>query len=83
MTQQDKNAQPAPASEPQINNTEVYEVPPIEAAAVSTAPEKSRWRAFWDFFVLFSGISTKSNLSRTRKEPIQSRGVFLFRSRKR
>ncbi len=40
---------------------------------------KSRLRAFWDFLVLFSGISTKSNLSRTRKDPIQSRGLFLFR----
>jgi len=40
-------------------------------------------RAFWDFFVLFSGISTKSNLSRTRREPVQSRGLFLFRKPKR
>ncbi|MGB6194559.1 MAG: hypothetical protein WBF42_18995 [Terracidiphilus sp.] len=48
-----------------------------------TAKEKSRWRAFWDFFILFSGISTKSNLSRTRKEPILSRGLFLFRPRRR
>ncbi|HVZ85284.1 MAG TPA: hypothetical protein VG893_16525 [Terracidiphilus sp.] len=40
---------------------------------------KSRWRAFVDWFILFSGISTASNLSRTRKDPIQSRGLFLFR----
>ena len=40
---------------------------------------KNLWRTFWDWFVLFSGISTKSNLSRTRKDPIQSRGLFLFR----
>lgn len=46
-------------------------------------PRKSRWRAFWDFFVLFSGISTRSNLSRTRKDPIQSRGLFLFRRTRR
>jgi hypothetical protein len=38
-----------------------------------------RLRAFWDFFVLFSGISTASNLSRTRKDPVRRRGLFLFR----
>jgi hypothetical protein len=43
---------------------------------------KSAWRTFWDWFVLFSGISTASNLSRTRKDPIQKRGLFLFRRRK-
>lgn len=42
---------------------------------------KLRLLAFWDFLVLFSGISTASNLSRTRKDPIQSRGVFLFRKK--
>jgi hypothetical protein len=41
--------------------------------------QKSGLRAFWDWFVLFSGISTASNLSRTRKDPVQSRGLFLFR----
>lgn len=47
------------------------------------APQsKNPWRAFWDWFVLFSGISTASNLSRTRKDPILSRGLFLFRSPK-
>jgi hypothetical protein len=40
---------------------------------------KSRWRAFWDWFVLFSGISTASNLSRTRRDPVRRRGLFLFR----
>lgn len=40
---------------------------------------KSRWRAFWDWFVLFSGISTASNLSRTRPDPVRRRGLFLFR----
>ncbi len=35
--------------------------------------------AMWDFFVLFSGISTASNLSRTRRRPILARGIFLFR----
>ena len=41
---------------------------------------RNPWRAFWDWFVLFSGISTASNLSRTRKDPVLSRGLFLFRS---
>jgi hypothetical protein len=38
--------------------------------------KKSRLRAFW---VLFSGISTASNLSRTQPRPVGSRGLFLFR----
>jgi hypothetical protein len=41
--------------------------------------KKTRWRAFWDFFVLFSGISTASNLSRAQGRKIRGRGVFLFR----
>jgi hypothetical protein len=40
---------------------------------------KSFWRAFLDFFVLFSGVSTASNLSRTRNTPVRGRGLFLFR----
>ena len=40
---------------------------------------KERIHAFWDFLVLFSGISTASNLPRTRREPIVNRGLFLFR----
>ena len=43
--------------------------------------KKSFWRAFWDFFVLFSGISTASNLSRTQPRPVRNRGLFLFRGR--
>jgi hypothetical protein len=39
-------------------------------------------RAFLDFFVLFSGVSTKSNLERTQRRPLLSRGLFLFRSKK-
>lgn len=46
---------------------------------MASETRKSFLRAFWDFFVLFSGISTASNLSRTRREPVQSRGLFLFR----
>ena len=43
---------------------------------------RERLRSFWDFLILFSGISTARNLSRTRKEPIQQRGLFLFRRRR-
>ncbi len=41
--------------------------------------KKSFWRAFLDFFILFSGVSTASNLSRTRNTPVRGRGLFLFR----
>jgi hypothetical protein len=41
---------------------------------------KGLLRAFWDWFVLFSGISTASNLSRTRPDPVRRKGLFLFRS---
>ena len=41
--------------------------------------KKNFLRAFWDFFVLFSGISTASNLSRTQPRPVRNRGLFLFR----
>jgi len=44
---------------------------------------KSFWRAFLDFFVLFSGVSTASNLARTQGRPLRTRGLFLFRSRKK
>lgn len=40
------------------------------------------WRAFLDWFILFSGISTASNLSRTRDTPVRGRGLFLFRKPK-
>ncbi len=43
------------------------------------AKQKGFWRAFLDFFVLFSGVSTASNLTRTRKAPVVGRGLFLFR----
>jgi hypothetical protein len=72
MADQDKNPQPPASSSAQITEPETGGPLPQEAT-------KSGWRAFWDFFVLFSGISTRSNLSRTRKDPIQSRGLFLFR----
>jgi len=50
---------------------------------MSNQQKKGSLRAFWDWFVLFSGISTASNLSRTRREPVQQRGLFLFRKPKR
>jgi len=46
---------------------------------MSDPQKKTRWRAFWDFFVLFSGISTASNLSRAQGRRIRGRGLFLFR----
>jgi hypothetical protein len=46
---------------------------------MSDERKKSRWRAFWDFFILFSGISTASNLSRTQGRKVRGRGLFLFR----
>jgi hypothetical protein len=49
---------------------------------MATGPNKSLLRALWDFFVLFSGISTSSNLSRTQGRPVRNRGLFLFRSAK-
>jgi hypothetical protein len=39
----------------------------------------SKIRAFLDFLVLFSGISTRSNLARTQGRSLRSRGIFLFR----
>ncbi len=47
--------------------------------AVAMAEKKSFWRAFLDFFVLFSGVSTALNLSRTRNAPVVGKGMFLFR----
>ena len=45
-----------------------------------TDNQKGFWRAFLDFFVLFSGFSTASNLARTQGKPLLTRGLFLFRS---
>jgi len=50
---------------------------------MTAGSKKNFLRAFWDFFVLFSGISTASNLSRTRPDPVQTRGLFLFRKNKK
>ena len=42
---------------------------------------KGFFRAFLDFFILFSGVSTASNLSRTQPQPVRRRGLFLFRGK--
>ena len=47
---------------------------------MAAGDKKGFWRAFLDFFVLFSGISTASNLARTQGKPLLTRGLFLFRS---
>jgi hypothetical protein len=46
---------------------------------MTTGDRKNVFRAFWDFFVLFSGISTASNLERTQGRPLRKRGLFLIR----
>ena len=53
--------------------------------AFETAEKPARkgvFGAFLDFFILFSGISTKSNLERTQRRPLIARGLFLFRGRR-
>jgi hypothetical protein len=42
--------------------------------------KKGLWRALIDFLVLFSGISTASNLERTQDRALRKRGLFLHRS---
>jgi hypothetical protein len=46
---------------------------------MATENQKGFFRAFWDFFVLFSGISTASNLARTQGRQLRKGGLFLFR----
>ena len=46
---------------------------------MATGNKKGFFRAFLDFFVLFSGVSTASNLARTQGHPLRTRGLFLFR----
>lgn len=52
----------------------------FEASPMSTVNNQSRFRAFLDFFILFSGISTASNLARTQGRRLLTRGIFLFRA---
>lgn len=49
---------------------------------MADAPRRGFIYAFLDFFILFSGISTASNLSRTQSSPVKRLGLFLFRTRK-
>ena len=49
---------------------------------MATDNKKNFFRAFLDFFILFSGISTASNLARTQGRPLLTRGLFLFRKAK-
>jgi hypothetical protein len=46
---------------------------------VTDGKKKGVLRAFIDYFILFSGISTASNLARTQGRALKTRGVFLFR----
>ncbi len=57
------------------------EIVSFEASPISTMNNQSRFRAFLDFFILFSGISTASNLARTQGRRLLTRGIFLFRAR--
>jgi hypothetical protein len=49
---------------------------------MSSETNRGFLRAFLDFFILFSGVSTASNLARTQGRPLLTRGLFLFRRRK-
>ncbi len=48
---------------------------------MSAPKNANRLRAFFDFLILFSGISTASNLARTQGRRLLTRGIFLFRTR--
>jgi hypothetical protein len=65
-----------------INSREVSQAAKMIQKTENT-PRKGRLRAFLDFFVLFSGVSTASNLERTQRRPLITRGLFLFRGKKR
>jgi hypothetical protein len=49
---------------------------------MANGEKKGFIRAFLDFFVLFSGISTAANLGRTQGRRPNTRGIFLFRRRR-
>jgi hypothetical protein len=46
---------------------------------MATEKKKGFLRVFWDFFLLFSGVSTASNLERTQGRSLGHRGLFLIR----
>jgi hypothetical protein len=89
---------PPPSSRPALKSTALFRNHPLPAntktnpysqlpnqnnRAIAMANGKGFWRAFLDWLTLFSGISTASNLSRTRKAPVVGRGLFLFRKPER
>ncbi len=57
-------------------------LPPMAEDSEKGIVKKGFLRAFIDFFILFSGVSTASNLARTQGRPLLTRGLFLFRSGK-
>jgi hypothetical protein len=50
---------------------------------LSAEAPKNALSAFIDFFILFSGISTASNLARTQGRALLQRGIFLVRNQAR
>jgi hypothetical protein len=52
---------------------------PAQAEPDAPTPAPGFFRHLYDIFLLFSGISTQQNLSRTRPTPVHTRGLFLFR----
>jgi hypothetical protein len=63
--------------------SDVQQVKGVCTGVMQMAEQKIRdpWKAFRDFFILFSGISTASNLARTQGRKLLTRGVFIFRPR--
>lgn len=45
----------------------------------SPRPRRGFFRQFYYDLLLFCGVQTESNLSSIRKEPVKTRGIFLFR----
>ena len=54
------------------------EPPPPQAPP----PPAGLIREFIDFLMLFFGISTESNLTRTQSRPVRAHGLFLFRPKR-
>jgi hypothetical protein len=66
----------------QLGGIEKLRFDPRGSSPMSSEKRRGFFRAFLDFFILFSGVSTASNLARTQGRPLLTRGLFLFRSRK-
>jgi len=54
-----------------------------EVLPMSTESKTGYFRAFWTFFVLFSGISTASNLARTQGRTLKTTACFSSQTRRR